>query len=161
MSTLVVTGGSRGIGAATCVAAAQTGWDVVVDYARDEAAAAAVVRRITDAGGHAVAVRAGAGPWRAAEACGIGPQGLFWALLPLDRASAGATVGIVGATGAVGQELIALLQAHAFPLAELRTLASARSAGRSIDFGVKKITVLEATPDAFAGLDLAFRNDRT
>ena len=58
MSTLVVTGGSRGIGAATCVAAAQTGWDVVVDYARDEAAAAAVVRRITDAGGHAVAVRA-------------------------------------------------------------------------------------------------------
>ncbi len=65
-------------------------------------------------------------------------------------------VGIVGATGAVGQELIALLQAHAFPLAELRPLASARSAGRSIDFGGKKITVLEATPDAFAGLDLAF-----
>ena len=65
-------------------------------------------------------------------------------------------VGIVGATGAVGQELIALLQAHAFPLAELRPLASARSAGRSIEFGGKKITVLEATPDAFAGLDLAF-----
>lgn len=65
-------------------------------------------------------------------------------------------VGIVGATGAVGQELIALLLAHAFPLAELRPLASARSAGRSIDFGGKKITVQEATPDAFAGLDLAF-----
>lgn len=58
MSTVVVTGGSRGIGAATCVAAAQAGWDVVVDYARGEAAAADVVRRITDAGGHAVAVRA-------------------------------------------------------------------------------------------------------
>jgi len=58
MSTVVVTGGSRGIGAATCVAAAQAGWDVVVDYARGEAAAADVVRRITEAGGHAVAVRA-------------------------------------------------------------------------------------------------------
>ena len=65
-------------------------------------------------------------------------------------------VGIVGATGAVGQELIALLQAHAFPLAELRPLASARSVGRSIDFGGKKIAVQEATPEAFAGLDLAF-----
>src|SRR3954469_25932265 len=65
-------------------------------------------------------------------------------------------VGIVGATGAVGQELIALLQAHAFPLAELRPLASARSAGKSIDFDGKKIAVQEAMPDAFAGLDLAF-----
>jgi len=65
-------------------------------------------------------------------------------------------VGIVGATGAVGQELIALLQAHAFPLAELRPLASARSAGRTIDFGGKKLTVQEATPEAFAGLNVAF-----
>jgi aspartate-semialdehyde dehydrogenase len=65
-------------------------------------------------------------------------------------------VGIVGATGAVGQELIALLQAHAFPLAELRPLASARSAGRSLEFAGKKLTVQEATPEAFAGLDLAF-----
>lgn len=65
-------------------------------------------------------------------------------------------VGIVGATGAVGQELIALLQAHAFPLAELRPLASARSAGRSIDFGGQKLLVQEATPDAFTGLDFAF-----
>lgn len=65
-------------------------------------------------------------------------------------------VGIVGATGAVGQELIALLQAHAFPLAELRPLASARSAGKSIDFGGKKITVQEATPEAFAGLNVCF-----
>jgi aspartate-semialdehyde dehydrogenase len=65
-------------------------------------------------------------------------------------------VGIVGATGAVGQELIALLQARAFPLAELRPLASARSAGRSLDFGGQKLTVREATPEAFAGLDIAF-----
>ncbi|MDI1320288.1 MAG: aspartate-semialdehyde dehydrogenase, partial [bacterium] len=65
-------------------------------------------------------------------------------------------IGIVGATGAVGQELIALLLAHAFPLAELRPLASARSAGKSIAFGGKQLTVREATPDAFAGLDVAF-----
>jgi aspartate-semialdehyde dehydrogenase len=65
-------------------------------------------------------------------------------------------VGIVGATGAVGQELIALLAAHAFPLAELRPLASARSAGKQIDFGGKKLTVQEATPAAFAGLNVAF-----
>ena len=58
MSTLVVTGGSRGIGAATCVAAAQAGWDVVVDYAHDEGAASEVVSRIVADGGHAVAVRA-------------------------------------------------------------------------------------------------------
>lgn len=65
-------------------------------------------------------------------------------------------VGIVGATGAVGQELITLLAARAFPLAELKPLASARSAGRSIDFSGRKITVQEATPEAFAGLNVAF-----
>ncbi len=57
MTTLVVTGGSRGIGAAVCVAAAAAGWDVVVDYVNDEARALDVVRRIEDAGGHALAVR--------------------------------------------------------------------------------------------------------
>ena len=65
-------------------------------------------------------------------------------------------VGIVGATGAVGQELIALLQARALPLAELRPLASARSVGRHITFGQKKIAVQAATPAAFADLDFAF-----
>ncbi len=65
-------------------------------------------------------------------------------------------VGIVGATGAVGQELIALLQARAFPFAELRLLASARSAGRSLEIGGKKRTVQEAKPEAFDGLDFAF-----
>ncbi|MFI5337316.1 MAG: aspartate-semialdehyde dehydrogenase [Opitutales bacterium] len=65
-------------------------------------------------------------------------------------------VGIVGATGAVGQELIDLLVLRQFPLAELRLLASARSAGRSLDVGGKKLTVQEARPEAFDGLDLAF-----
>jgi aspartate-semialdehyde dehydrogenase len=65
-------------------------------------------------------------------------------------------VGIVGATGAVGQELIGLLLSRQFPLAELRLLASARSAGRNLDVGGKKLTVQEARPEAFDGLDIAF-----
>ncbi len=65
-------------------------------------------------------------------------------------------VGIVGATGAVGQELIALLAAREFPLAELRLLASARSAGRPLEFRGKTLNVLEATPEAFTGLNVAF-----
>lgn len=64
-------------------------------------------------------------------------------------------VGIVGATGAVGQELISLLGSRNFPLAELRLLASARSVGRLMDVGGKKVTVREATPEAFEGLDIA------
>ena len=58
MSTLIVTGGSRGIGAAVCVAAAGAGWDVVVDFVRDAGAAADVVGRITSSGGNALAVQA-------------------------------------------------------------------------------------------------------
>ena len=64
-------------------------------------------------------------------------------------------VGIVGATGAVGQELIALLQARAFPFSELRLLASARSAGKKVEIAGKTLTVQEARPEAFDGLDLA------
>ena len=58
MGTVVVTGGSRGIGAAVGIAAARAGWDVVVDYVDDERAASDVVRRIQEAGGRALAVRA-------------------------------------------------------------------------------------------------------
>jgi len=56
--TVLVTGGSRGIGAAACLLAARAGWAVAVNYARDEAAAAAMVKAIVDAGGQAIAVRA-------------------------------------------------------------------------------------------------------
>ena len=65
-------------------------------------------------------------------------------------------VGIVGATGAVGQELIALLAARQFPVSELRPMASARSVGRQIEFAGTKCTVVEARPEAFEGLDVAF-----
>jgi aspartate-semialdehyde dehydrogenase len=63
-------------------------------------------------------------------------------------------VGILGATGAVGQELIRLLHERAFPYAELRLLASARSAGKTQTYGGKTWTIQEATPDAFEGLDI-------
>lgn len=62
-------------------------------------------------------------------------------------------VGIVGATGAVGQELIDLLHKREFPLQELVLLASARSAGKTITYGDKTWTVREAKPEAFEGLD--------
>ncbi|HWA20136.1 MAG TPA: SDR family oxidoreductase [Devosia sp.] len=54
---LVVTGGSRGIGAATCLLAAERGYDVVVNYAGNVAAAEAVCGAIHGKGGRAVAVR--------------------------------------------------------------------------------------------------------
>lgn len=50
--------GSRGIGAATCLLAARRGWAVAVNYARDKAAADAVVDAIAAAGGRALAIRA-------------------------------------------------------------------------------------------------------
>ncbi len=56
--TVLVTGGSRGIGAAACRLAAERGWAVAVNYAKDAAAADAVVADIVGAGGRALAVRA-------------------------------------------------------------------------------------------------------
>ncbi len=55
---LLVTGGSRGIGAATALLAASQGWSVAVNYTRDAAAAAAVVEQIRAGGGKAIAVQA-------------------------------------------------------------------------------------------------------
>ena len=55
---LIVTGGSRGIGAACARLAAQRGWSVVVNYSASSEAANAVVAEITVAGGHAIAVKA-------------------------------------------------------------------------------------------------------
>ena len=58
-------------------------------------------------------------------------------------------VGILGATGAVGQEMIKILLERKFPVGELRPIASARSAGSEIDFGGRKCTIVEASDDAF------------
>src|SRR6185369_7026363 len=65
-------------------------------------------------------------------------------------------VGIVGATGAVGQELLRLLHDRNFPMASLRLFASARSAGKVIECGGKKYPVEEAKPGVFADVDVAF-----
>lgn len=66
------------------------------------------------------------------------------------------TVGIVGATGAVGQELLRLLLERNFPMASLRLFASARSAGKVITKAGKKFTVEEAKAGVFGDIDIAF-----
>ncbi len=60
----------------------------------------------------------------------------------------------MGATGAVGQEFLNLLEERNFPLSELRLLASARSAGKTMRFKGEDILVQELTHDSFKGLDL-------
>jgi aspartate-semialdehyde dehydrogenase len=65
------------------------------------------------------------------------------------------TVAIVGATGIVGGTMIRMLLEREFPFAELRLLASARSAGRDVDVQGTLYPVREATPDVFDGVDIA------
>ncbi len=64
-------------------------------------------------------------------------------------------VGIVGATGAVGHELLRLLIERGFPAAEIGLFASARSAGKTISFGDFTGTVRETTAEIFDDLDIA------
>jgi aspartate-semialdehyde dehydrogenase len=64
-------------------------------------------------------------------------------------------VAILGATGAVGQEFLNLIEERKFPFSELRLLASSRSAGRKIAFMGKEYTVQETTADSFEGIDIA------
>lgn len=66
----------------------------------------------------------------------------------------GYRVGVLGATGAVGLEMIGILEEYGFPVKELVPLASRRSAGTQIGFCGEKVTVKEATDSAFAGCDL-------
>ena len=63
-------------------------------------------------------------------------------------------VAVVGATGAVGVELIRCLEQRKFPLSELRLFASARSAGKSLDFRGKPLQVEELTDKSFAGVQI-------
>ncbi len=65
-------------------------------------------------------------------------------------------VAVIGATGAVGQELVKLLHERNFPAASIRLFASARSAGKTIEVAGRKFTVEEAKPGVFAGMDIAF-----
>lgn len=64
-------------------------------------------------------------------------------------------VAVVGATGAVGQQMLKYLEKREFPVKELRPLASKRSAGQKVMFRGQKITVQEALPGSFEGVDFA------
>lgn len=68
------------------------------------------------------------------------------------------TIGIVGATGAVGEEIIKILEEERFPAKKIVPLASANSVGRSIEAFGKEIPVLETTHSVFKeqGIDIAF-----
>lgn len=63
-------------------------------------------------------------------------------------------IGILGATGAVGREMMKVLEERKFPISELRLLAGAGSAGKRISFMDKEHTVVQASEDAFEGLDI-------
>jgi aspartate-semialdehyde dehydrogenase len=64
-------------------------------------------------------------------------------------------VAVVGATGAVGIEMIETLEKRHFPVGQLTLLASARSVGKTLPFGGRQIAVKELTKGSFAGIDLA------
>ena len=64
-------------------------------------------------------------------------------------------VAIAGATGAVGIEMLKTLEKRNFPVGKLTPLASKRSAGKSLSFRGKEVTVQELTMDSFAGVDIA------
>lgn len=68
------------------------------------------------------------------------------------RASA---VAIVGASGAVGQEFLAVLAARRFPIRSLKLFGSSRSAGQRLTFGGESIAIEPLAPGAFRGVDLA------
>jgi aspartate-semialdehyde dehydrogenase len=64
-------------------------------------------------------------------------------------------VAVVGATGAVGIEMIKTLEKRNFPVGKLTLLASARSVGKKLKFRGQEIAVTELTKDSFAGIDIA------
>lgn len=64
-------------------------------------------------------------------------------------------VAVVGATGAVGQEMINILEDRDFPVANLSLYASERSAGKKLGFQDKEILVKKLTTDSFKGIDIA------
>lgn len=65
-------------------------------------------------------------------------------------------IAIVGATGAVGVEILRVLERRNFPVASLKLLASARSVGKTLEFKGKPHKVEELKADAFKGCDIAF-----
>ena len=64
------------------------------------------------------------------------------------------TVAVMGATGAVGEEMIKILEERKFPIAQLKLLASARSKGKKYRFHGREVVVEELTKDSFHGVDI-------
>ena len=64
------------------------------------------------------------------------------------------TVAVLGATGAVGQEMIRILQERNFPVGTLIPLASARSAGSTVQFRGQEVVIREACDEVFRGVDI-------
>ncbi len=75
--------------------------------------------------------------------------------MPSNDSSSLPTVAIVGATGAVGLEMLAVLGQRGFAHKEIRLLASARSAGKTVPFNGGSLTVSELNQDSFDGVDIA------
>jgi aspartate-semialdehyde dehydrogenase len=69
--------------------------------------------------------------------------------------TSGFHVAVVGATGAVGQQMLNTLEKRDFPIKQLTLLSSARSAGSTVTFKGKEWTVEEAEPESFNGVDIA------
>ncbi|MHC4822257.1 MAG: aspartate-semialdehyde dehydrogenase, partial [Planctomycetota bacterium] len=67
----------------------------------------------------------------------------------------GLTIAVAGATGAVGREMLGVLEEREFPVERLIPLASERSAGSTVTFRGEEITVQALGQDSFAGVDLA------
>ncbi len=63
-------------------------------------------------------------------------------------------VAVLGATGAVGREMVKILEERKFPVGELRLLASRRSVGTVFYFNGEPVTVQEAKPESFKGMDI-------
>lgn len=68
----------------------------------------------------------------------------------------GFRVAVLGATGAVGGEIMRILQERRFPVADILPLATSRSAGGQVAWGERRLGVEEATPASFDGVDVAF-----
>lgn len=62
-------------------------------------------------------------------------------------------IAVLGATGAVGKQMIEVLNQYEVPVGELRLLASAKSAGKTVEFDGRQIVIQEATENSFEGLD--------
>lgn len=71
------------------------------------------------------------------------------------KSAAGKTVAVIGATGAVGAEMLRCLEASPFPTTALKAFASERSAGKRFKFKGKDVEMQVLTDDAFAGVDVA------